>query len=37
MGTLWELFALLDKFADSKDVEFEFAKEGKTYVVKSVK
>ena len=28
---------LLNKFADGKEVEFEFAKEGKTYVVKSVK
>ncbi|VTU42384.1 copper-binding protein [Variovorax sp. RA8] len=28
---------LLKKFADGKDVEFEFAKEGSGYVVKSVK
>ncbi|WP_431273217.1 hypothetical protein ACQ858_13405 [Variovorax ureilyticus] len=25
-------YALLDKFADVKDVEFEFAKEGQLYV-----
>ncbi|WP_431273212.1 copper-binding protein [Variovorax ureilyticus] len=29
--------ALLDKFADGQNVEFEFAKEGKLYIVKSVK
>ena len=29
--------ALLGKFADGKDVEFEFAKEGNLYVVKSMK
>jgi Cu/Ag efflux protein CusF len=29
--------ALLNKFADGKEVEFEFAKQGERYVIESVK
>lgn len=28
---------MLDKFADGKEVEFEFAKQGKDFVINSVK